>query len=54
MFGPITRAVEHVECGKQRGRPFAFVIVRHVPRRPGFIGKLGGVAVERLDLSSVT
>ena len=36
-------AVQHAEGGKQRGGTFPDLVVRQVPQRPFFIGRLGWV-----------
>ena len=45
------RAVEHVERGKERGRPVALVVVGHRAAPPRLHGKTGLGAIERLDLA---
>jgi len=48
---PDHRAVEHVQSREQRGRPVAFVVVRH-GRAPAALERQPGLcAVERLDLA---
>ena len=44
-------AVEHVERGKQSGRPMALVVVSHGPEPPRLHRQAGLRAVERLDLA---
>lgn len=44
------RAVEHVECGKQRGRAMALVIMGHGSGTALLHRQAGLSAIERLDL----
>jgi hypothetical protein len=47
---PDHRAVEHVECGKERGRAVALVVVGHGPGAARFHWQPGLGAIEGLDL----
>jgi hypothetical protein len=44
-------AIEHAECGEQRGRAVAFLIVREVCAFPPLQRKTRLGSVERLDLA---